>query len=196
MVGKLAIVAFGMFAFGYALIPLYKRICEVTGINILALSERDVPGNGTAGKNVRLNTQVDSSRTITVEFDANARGPWSFKPAVNSMKVHPGELSTVMYEFRNEQNHRMSAQAIPSYAPKNAAPYFNKLECFCFNQYTLEPGEKKEWPVAFVIDPKLAKDVTTITLSYTFFEVGGKTPGAPMPTAALVPSVSVGQGSS
>ncbi|WP_312527572.1 cytochrome c oxidase assembly protein [Comamonas sp.] len=189
MVGKLAVVAFGMFAFGYALIPLYKRICEVTGINILALTERDVPGNGTAGKNVKLNSQVDESRTITVEFDANARGPWSFKPAVRSMQVHPGALSTVMYEFRNEQDHRMSAQAIPSYAPKQAAPYFNKLECFCFNQYTLEPGERKEWPVAFVIDPKLSKDVTTITLSYTFFEVGGRIPAAPASTAVLVPAV-------
>ena len=194
MVGKLAVVALGMFAFGYALIPLYKRICEVTGINILALTERDVPGNGTAGKNVKLNTQVDESRTITVEFDANARGPWSFKPAVASMKVHPGELSTVMYEFRNEQNHRMAAQAIPSYAPKQAAPYFNKLECFCFNQYTLDPGERKEWPVAFIIDPKLSKDVTTITLSYTFFEVGGKTPGVPVvvPTAAAAAAVEPG----
>ena len=186
MVGKLAVITVGMFAFGYVLIPIYKHICEVTGINILALTERDVPGNGTAGKNVKLNSQVDESRTITVEFDANARGPWSFKPAVRSMQVHPGALSTVMYEFRNEQNHRMAAQAIPSYAPKQAAPYFNKLECFCFNQYTLDPGERKEWPVAFVIDPKLSKDVTTITLSYTFFEVGGKTPGAPVvvPTAA------------
>ena len=84
-----------------------------------------------------------------------------------------------MYEFQNVQNRRMAAQAIPSYAPRNAANHFNKLECFCFNQYTLEPGEKKSWPVAFVIDPKLSKDVTTITLSYTFFEVGGKTPAAP-----------------
>ena len=184
MVGKLAVVALGMFAFGYALIPLYQRICEATGINILSLTERQVPGNGTAGKDVKLNTQVDQSRTILVEFDANAHGPWSFKPAVASMKVHPGELTTVMYEFRNEQNPRMAAQAIPSYAPKQAAPYFNKLECFCFNQYTLEPGEKKEWPVAFIIDPKLSKDVSTITLSYTFFEVGGKTPGAAVPTAA------------
>ena len=191
MVGKLAIVAFGMFAFGYALIPLYKRICEATGINILSLTERQVPGNGTAGKDVKLNTQVDTSRTITVEFDANARGPWSFKPAVQQLKVHPGELTTVMYEFRNEQNHRMAAQAIPSYAPKQAAAHFNKLECFCFNEYTLEPGEKKEWPVAFVIDPKLSKDVTTITLSYTFFEVGGRIPSAPgaTPTAALAPAV-------
>jgi cytochrome c oxidase assembly protein subunit 11 len=78
----------------------------------------------------------------------------------------------------------MAAQAIPSYAPRNAMPHFNKIECFCFNQYTLDAGEKKQWPVAFVIDPKLPKDVTTITLSYTFFEVGGKTPAAPTSAAA------------
>ena len=181
MVGKLAVVAAGMFAFGYALVPLYEAICEMTGINILSLSERQVPGNGTAGRDVKLptNTQVDRSRTITVEFDANARGPWFFKPAVRSLQVHPGELTTVIYEFQNTQDRRMSAQAIPSYAPPQAAAHFNKVECFCFNQYTLEPGEKKQWPVAFVIDPKLSKDVTTITLSYTFFEVGGKTPPAP-----------------
>lgn len=177
MVGKLAVVAVGMFAFGYALIPIYKHVCEALGINVLAVSERQVPGNSSA---VPANTQVDTSRTITVEFDANARGPWEFKPERRSLQVHPGELATVMYEFQNVQNHRMAAQAIPSYAPRNAAPYFNKLECFCFNQYVLEPGERKEWPVAFVIDPKLPKDVTTITLSYTFFEVGGKTPPAPV----------------
>jgi cytochrome c oxidase assembly protein subunit 11 len=183
MVGKLAVVAGGMFAFGYALIPIYKHICEVTGINILSLSERQVPGGGSAGADVKLNTQVDTSRTITVEFDANVRGPWQFKPAQRSLQVHPGELATVMYEFQNVQDRRMAAQAIPSYAPHQAAAHFNKLECFCFKQYTLEPGEKKQWPVAFVIDPRLSKDVTTITLSYTFFEVGGKTP--PAPTAAL-----------
>jgi cytochrome c oxidase assembly protein subunit 11 len=176
MVGKLAVVAAGMFAFGYALVPLYRAICEVTGINILALGDREVPG---ATSRAPANTQVDSSRTITVEFDANSRGPWEFKPAVRSLQVHPGQLATVMYEFQNVQNRRMAAQAIPSYAPRQAMPYFNKIECFCFNQYTLDPGEKKEWPVAFVIDPKLSKDVTTITLSYTFFEIGGKTPPAP-----------------
>ena len=182
MLGKLTVIAAGMFGFGYALIPIYKHICEVTGINILSISERMVPGNGTAGAQVKLpaNTQVDLSRTITVEFDANARGPWDFKPEKRSIQVHPGELNTVMYEFQNVQNRRMAAQAIPSYAPHQAASHFNKLECFCFNQYTLEPGEKKRWPVAFVIDPKLSKDVTTITLSYTFFEVGGKTPAAPV----------------
>ena len=182
MLRKLLVVAAGMFAFGYALVPMYKAICEFTGINILALGERELPGAGSARAKV-TNTQVDISRTITVEFDANARGPWLFKPAQSSVQVHPGEMTTVMYEFQNVQDRVMSAQAIPSYAPRQAAAHFNKLECFCFNQYTLAPGEKKQWPVVFVIDPKLAKNVTTITLSYTFFEVGSKTPAAP--TAAL-----------
>jgi cytochrome c oxidase assembly protein subunit 11 len=180
MVGKLAVVAAGMFVFGYALIPIYKHICEVTGINILALGEKQVPGGSTA----KGNSQVDMSRTITVEFDANARGPWQFKPAQASIQVHPGQLATVMYEFQNVQDRKMAAQAIPSYAPRQAAPHFNKLECFCFSQYTLEPGERKQWPVAFVIDPRLPKDVTTITLSYTFFEVGGKVPAAPLSVRA------------
>jgi len=177
MVSKLVVVAAGMFAFGYALVPIYRAICEATGVNILALGERDLPG---AKASLPANTQVDTSRTITVEFDANSRGPWEFKPALRSLQVHPGELATVMYEFQNVQNRRMSAQAIPSYAPMQASTHFNKLECFCFQQYTLEPGEKKSWPVVFVIDSKLSKDVTTITLSYTFFEVGGKTPAVPV----------------
>lgn len=181
MLGKLALVAAGMFGFGYALIPMYQAICEFTGINILAIGERD---SAVVRAPNLSNTQVDASRTITVEFDANARGPWSFKPAQNSLQVHPGELTTVMYEFQNVQDRRMSAQAIPSYAPRQVAQHFNKLECFCFNQYTLEPGEKRSWPVVFVIDPRLSKDVTTITLSYTFFEVGAKVPAAPIAQAA------------
>ncbi|MDI1269883.1 MAG: cytochrome c oxidase assembly protein [Polaromonas sp.] len=183
MVGKLGVIVLGMFAFGYALVPIYKAICEMTGINILALGDRQIPG---ATSNLSANTQVDTSRSITVEFDANARGPWMFKPAQRSLQVHPGELMTVMYEFQNVQNRTMSAQAIPSYAPVQAGAHFNKLECFCFSQYTLAPGEKKQWPVVFVIDPKLSKDVTTITLSYTFFEVGGKTPAAPAGPVAAV----------
>lgn len=184
MVGKLGVITLGMFAFGYALVPMYKAICEATGINVLAIGERQVPGN--AAK-VPGNTQVDASRTITVEFDVNVRGPWHFKPEVRSLQVHPGQLTTVMYEFQNVQDRTMAAQAIPSYAPKQAMAHFNKLECFCFTQYTLAPGEKKAWPVAFVIDPKLPKDVTTITLSYTFFEVGGPVPPAPQDVATRVP---------
>ena len=177
MTGKLIAIVLGMFAFGYAMVPLYRAICEVTGINILAIGERGIPQQ--RGK-APANTQVDQTRTITVEFDANARGVWSFKPAVASMRVHPGQVATVMYEFENIQNYGMAAQAIPSYAPKQATNYFNKLECFCFTQYNLQPGEKKTWPVVFVIDPKLPHDVHTITLSYTFFEVGKGIPAAPV----------------
>jgi cytochrome c oxidase assembly protein subunit 11 len=191
LLGKLVVVAFGMFAFGYALIPLYKAICEATGINVLALGEKNIPG-ATGSARAVANSQVDLTRTITVEFDANARGPWGFKPLQTSMQVHPGELATVIYEFQNTQNRRMSAQAIPSYAPHQAAAHFNKLECFCFAQHTLDPGEKKQWPVAFVIDPKLSRDVGTITLSYTFFEVGSKTPPAPVANAGTLASTGAG----
>jgi cytochrome c oxidase assembly protein subunit 11 len=176
IMGKLAVIAVGMFSFGYALVPIYRAICEATGINILSLSERNVPG---VKNTLPANTQVDTTRLITVEFDVNTRGPWDFKPEKRSMQVHPGQLATVMYEFQNIQNRTMAAQAIPSYAPMQAGSHFNKLECFCFTQYTLAPGEKKNWPVAFVIDPRLPKDVNTITLSYTFFEVGGRIPAAP-----------------
>ena len=177
IVGKLCVIAALMFGFGYALVPIYKAICTALGINVLSVSEREA--TGTRQSRVPPNTQVDRSRSITVEFDANAHGPWDFKPAVHSMQVHPGELATVMYEFRNVQNRPMAAQAIPSYAPKQATAHFNKLECFCFNEYMLQAGESRQWPVVFYIDPKLPKDVRTITLSYTFFEVGGKVPAAP-----------------
>jgi len=175
-VGKLVVIAGLMFGFGYALVPIYRAVCDALGINVLSVSERVGAGQSTPQQAAQLmvNTQVDRSRLITVEFDANARGPWDFKPAQRSLQVHPGELTTVMYEFRNVQDRTMAAQAIPSYAPMQASPHFNKLECFCFNEYTLAPGERRSWPVAFVIDPKLPKDVTTITLSYTFFEVKGK----------------------
>jgi len=180
MVVKLAIVAGLMFGFGYALVPMYRAICNALGINVLSVIEQ----RQAAERRSTGNTQVDPSRTVTVEFDANARGPWDFKPALRSVQVHPGEIATVMYEFRNAQDRTIAAQAIPSYAPRNAAAHFNKLECFCFSEYTLKPGESKQWPVVFVIDPQLPKDVTTITLSYTFFEVGGKVPPAPVGSVA------------
>jgi cytochrome c oxidase assembly protein subunit 11 len=180
MLGKLLVIASLMFGFGYALVPMYRAICEALGINILSVSERRVAGGSWLGsKPSAKNSQVDTTRTITVEFDANARGPWEFKPALRSVQVHPGEMATVMYNFKNVQNRTMAAQAIPSYAPRHVSSHFNKLECFCFNQYTLKPGEEREWPVVFIIDPKVPKDVTTITLSYTFFEVGGVVPPAP-----------------
>lgn len=180
---KLLVIAVLMFGFGYALVPLYKRVCQALGLNVLSLTER---GGVVAGGDMPRNTLVDTSRAITVEFDANARGPWQFKPAVRTLQVHPGELATVVYEFQNVQNRTMTAQAIPSYAPQQAGAHFNKLECFCFTEHTLAPGEKKSWPVVFYLDPKLPRDVKTVTLSYTFFEVGGRTP--PAPAQALAPT--------
>ena len=173
MMGKLLVIVALMSGFGYALVPVYRAVCTALGINVLTLAEGT---HAVRAEDVK-NTQVDYSRSIEIEFDANARGPWDFKPATRHLTVHPGELTTVMYEFRNVQDRTMSAQAIPSYAPKQATSHFKKLECFCFNEYTLAPGEVKQWPVVFYVDPKLPKDVKTITLSYTFFEVGGKEAG-------------------
>ncbi|NIF55612.1 MULTISPECIES: cytochrome c oxidase assembly protein [Burkholderiaceae] len=168
MLVKLFVVAVMMFGFGFALVPMYRAICQVTGINNLV--QRDV--------SVReaKNTQVDMSRTISIEFDANARGPLGFWPEQRSLDVHPGEVTTVMYDVSNEQARTIHAQAIPSYAPKQATEYFRKIECFCFTQQTLNANESKRMPVVFVVDPKLPKDVKTITLSYTFFELN--TPAA------------------
>jgi len=162
--GKLALVAVGMFAFGYALVPFYYQICAAWGVNSLG-EVRAEP----------LNSQVDKTRTITVEFDANAHGlPWHFKPLVNHIEVHPGEVATVEYEVVNERSESVTGQAIASYGPERAAEYFNKIECFCFTQQTLAPGETRRMPVVFVVDPKLPRDVTNIALSYTFFEVAGR----------------------
>lgn len=171
MLGKLLVVAVMMFGFGYALIPVYKKICEITGIN--TLTPKDATVEEVA------NTQVDKSRTITIEFDGNAQGPWRFRPTVASMQVHPGEMAQVVYEVVNMQPRAIDAQAIPSYAPQQAAAHFKKMECFCFKQQTMGPNEAKQMPVVFFIDPALPRDVKTITLSYTFFEVAGpaKNPG-------------------
>jgi cytochrome c oxidase assembly protein subunit 11 len=163
LLGKLVVVAVLMLGFGYALVPMYKKICEITGLNVLTPKDVSVDEPG--------NTQVDTSRTITVEFDGNAQGPWRFRPTVSSMEVHPGELVHMMYEVVNKQSHSVDAQAIPSYAPQQAAAFFKKLECFCFKQQTLGPNEARQMPVVFYIDAKLPKDVKTITLSYTFFEI-------------------------
>jgi cytochrome c oxidase assembly protein subunit 11 len=189
MVGKLVAVTALMFAFGYALVPIYRTICDALGVNVLSRSELQTQ-RGTATRDSE-NTQVDTSRTITVEFDANVRGPWDFKPAQASIDVHPGQIATVMYEFRNRQNRTMAAQAIPSYAPNVAMSHFKKIECFCFTEHLLKPGESKQWPVVFVIDSKLPKDVRTITLSYTFFEVGGKVPAEPAGSARADAPVNV-----
>ena len=176
MLFKLLVVTVLMFCFGYALVPAYKAICELTGLNVVtSKNEYGIRALG-ATKPVENNTQIDYSRTVTIEFDSNARGPLRFRPVKNFIEVHPGELNQIIYEVVNEQNQTIVAQAIPSYAPKIATQHFTKLECFCFQQQSLAPKESREMPVMFVIDPNLPKDVKTITLSYTFFEIQSAQP--------------------
>ena len=172
MMGKLLMVAILMFGFGFALVPFYEKICEITGINVLASRDKL---NTAEAKEFAKNTQVNKSRTITIEFDANVQGAMVFKPKTAYMTVHPGELATVTYEVVNATPNALTGQAIPSYAPRHSASHFKKLECFCFQQQELKGKEVREFPVVFVIDPKLPSDISTITLSYTFFEVAGRT---------------------
>ena len=164
---KLVVVACVMFGFGFALVPFYKKICEVTGINNLLKAD------------TVTNTQVDARRWLTVEFDANVRSnlPWTFTPVEKQVRFHPGELVQVTFEIRNQSRRAITGQAIPSYGPQLAGRYFRKLECFCFTQQTLQPGEVRRMPVVFVIDPGLPQDLNTVTLSYSFFEVEGATTG-------------------
>ena len=160
---RLAVVALAMFGFGYALVPFYDAICSALGVNDFL--KADVR---------QANTQVDATRTVTVELDANAHDlPWRFRPLVRHISVHPGELATVEYEIANVRNTPVTAQAVPSYGPALAAEHFRKIECFCFTQQTLAAGETRRMPVVFVVDPKLPKEVNTITLSYIFLEVAG-----------------------
>jgi cytochrome c oxidase assembly protein subunit 11 len=164
MLVRLALVAVGMFGFGYALVPFYYQICKAWGVGSL---------EGTA--EAPANTQVDRSRTVTIELDSNSHGlPWRFKPLVNHVEVHPGQVATVEYEVVNERPTPVTGQAVASYGPEFAGEYFKKIDCFCFSQQTLAGGESRRLPVVFVVDPKLPKDVNTISLSYTFFEVAGR----------------------
>ena len=160
---RLAVVAVGMFGFGFALVPFYNQICAALGINSLAQAD------------VVANTQVDFSRKIVIELDSNAHNlPWRFKPLVSHVTVHPGELATVEYEIVNVRGAAVTGQAVPSYGPQHAGEYFKKLECFCFTQQTLAAGEVRRMPVTFVVDPRLPRGVHTIAVSYTFFEVPGR----------------------
>jgi len=167
LVVKLIVVAIGMFGFGFALAPMYTKLCELTGLNNLQTSDA-----------ASLITQVDRSRTITVQFDANLRNelPWSFRPLTKSMQVHPGQLVNVVYEVKNASDSDLFGQAIPSYGPQVAGSYFKKLECFCFTRQELKPNETRQMPVVFVVEAGLPADVHTITLSYTFFRVEGAGP--------------------
>ncbi|MBS0328060.1 MAG: cytochrome c oxidase assembly protein [Proteobacteria bacterium] len=159
---RLGAVAVAMFGFGYALVPLYYTVCDALGLRDLGRPDAVV------------NTQVDATRTVRVQFDTNVRSMgWQFTALERTADIHPGAVTQAVFRVVNSSGRAVTGQAIPSYAPRLAGEYFRKVECFCFQRQTLAPGETRLMPVVFVIDPGLPHEVATITLSYTFFEVEG-----------------------
>jgi cytochrome c oxidase assembly protein subunit 11 len=163
IIGRLLGVVVGMFAFGFALVPLYDVFCDITGAN-----------GKTGGQYELAETQVvDTDREITIQFltNNNADMSWEFRPGVRKMVVHPGEVNATEFYARNPSLEKMMGQAIPSVTPFHAAEYLHKTECFCFDQQQLSGGESIDMPLRFIIDADLPEDVTTLTLSYTLFDV-------------------------
>ena len=163
VVKRLGIAAVLMFGFGFAMVPLYDVFCDITGLN---------GKTGRMAQEEALSQKVDEDRLVTVEFLATVHSdlPWEFKPMVRKIKVHPGEITEVNYYARNKTDNQVAGQAVPSVAPGLAAKYFSKTECFCFTRQTLGPGEGKEMPLRFVVDPELPDNVRTVSLSYTFYQ--------------------------
>ena len=159
---RLAIVPVLMFGFGFALVPIYDVICDITGLN---------------GKTGRIQaaevdpTRVDESRTIEVSFLATTTSglPWTFEPLVKKMEVHPGQVYEALYRVRSSSADKTLGQAIPSVSPGLAAQHFNKTECFCFTQQALEGYETRDMPLRFVVGSDIPQNINEITLSYTFF---------------------------
>jgi cytochrome c oxidase assembly protein subunit 11 len=162
LVGKLVLLTITMFAFGYALVPLYDVFCEVTGIG-------DRTGRATASTAVPTGPILD--RVVEIEFVAsvNQHAPWEFRPSVSRMKVHPGQMYKTTFFAENKAGKALVGQAVPSVAPGQAAQYLQKTECFCFTEQRFEAGEARDMPVVFFVDPELPEHVDTLTLSYTFF---------------------------
>ena len=165
---KLSGIALGMFAFGFMLVPLYDVICEVTGLN---------GKTGTVTNDVVASMTVDESRTVTVELISNLNQSMrlDFAPQQNKIKVHPGASYAVNYIAHNRTNSRLVGQASPSVSPIGAAAYLDKIECFCFTEQVFEANETRTLPVRFIVSPKLPKNIKTVSLSYTFFDITHKT---------------------
>ena len=163
IIRRLVLVVVGMFAFGFALVPLYDVFCEVTGLNGKTNAEAYIP----------VAELVDTHRMVKVQFVAtnNENMPWEFRPDTFELAVHPGEEVTTTFFARNPRGEAMIGQAIPSVSPGKAAAYFHKTECFCFYQQPLEAGESADMPLVFIVDRDLPESVHTITLSYTLFDV-------------------------
>jgi len=169
---KLLMLSVFMLGFSFAMVPLYKSACNAGWLE--ATRDDSANPNANVNRNVDTsNTQVDKSRWVTVEFVANMNEnmPWNFAAQQKSVRIHPGEMTNVVYDVVNTTDRETVGVAIPSYGPALAVEYFQKVECFCFTKQTMAPHEHRGMPVVFVVTPDLPKDVNTITLSYTFFEV-------------------------
>ncbi len=170
---KTVLIVIGMFGFGFALVPLYSVICDVFGLNGRFI---DLKKTEQAEYVTNVEKRVDTSRTVRIEFltTLNQNLNWEFRAKQNTIDVHPGKVTEVMFYAKNLTNRKIVAQAIPSVTPGYAAKYFSKMECFCFSNQTFEPGEAREMPLRFYVDPNLPKKVKTISLGYTFFDTDRK----------------------
>ncbi|CAM2743539.1 cytochrome c oxidase assembly protein [Legionella worsleiensis] len=161
----LTLVVLGMFAFGFALVPIYNTLCRTLGINGKT-NPQAIAYDVTKAK-------ITKDRVVLVEFVAtnNSGIPWDFYPKISKIKVHPGEIAKLSFYAENKTDHRMTVQAIPSVTPGIAAKYLKKTECFCFTQQTLNGHEAMDMPLLFHLDADLPEQINTVTLSYTLFDV-------------------------
>ncbi|HJV93020.1 MAG TPA: cytochrome c oxidase assembly protein [Azonexus sp.] len=179
LIGRLLLMVAAAFAFAFALVPLYNVLCEATGFNGKSAGQKTIrDGFGVGGLKAGSApaAKVDVGRRIRVEFTGTVMPglPWDMRPLTLSLDVHPGELQQVSYLVRNTSDRRIAGQAVPSVSPGKAAQHFEKIECFCFSQQTLGPGEAMELPLAFIVKPEVDRDISQITLSYAFFSVDGQ----------------------
>ncbi|WLD58161.1 cytochrome c oxidase assembly protein [Salinispirillum sp. LH 10-3-1] len=164
VVTQLVLITVGMVAFVFiGLVPMYYWICEITGIG----------GRTTSATSAAYVMEVDESRSLRVNFLASNQAdmPWEFRAMTSTVNVHPGEQATVMFYIKNTTRQTMTAQAVPSLSPFYVTEYFHKIECFCFEQQTLEPGESMEMPMHFFVDNRVPEQITSIALSYSLFNL-------------------------
>lgn len=171
LVGRLLLIVTLSFGFGFALVPLYDAFCAITGLNGKTAGQATL---GTGGLNRTAEappSRIDLTRTVTIEFTGTVMPglPWEMTPMTARLDLHPGEMKLAKFRVHNRSDQPVVAQAVPSVSPGLAAQHFEKLDCFCFAQQTLAPGETRELPLTFMIKPEIDKDIHTITLSYAFF---------------------------
>lgn len=174
LIGKLVAIVAAAFGFGFAMVPLYDVFCEATGFN--GKTRSGMQAGGLATGEGAAASRIDKTRKVTVEFTGTVMPglPWEMRPLTNSLEIHPGEMQQVKYLVHNASNQTIVGQAVPSVSPGQAAQHFEKLDCFCFKQQTLAPGETREMPLTFIVKPEIDAKIRTVTLSYAFFKAPEK----------------------